>query len=170
MRRRGVKFFEKYFWKIFSRKPQRGEAQGIVEHNQSVQQGVLTLAVLLAVQGCVTQEVKEEEQQPATEPAVKHPSGLKGEWCRVKKRRVTKYTVKDEMLIIRSGRSGQYFEAALTCNDSYTECQAKTIRGWGTPVTEILRLDGENMNLTRIWEGAWKGKTYNFTYTRCPKW
>jgi hypothetical protein len=47
---------------------------------------------------------------------------------------------------------------------------AQTIRGWGTPVTETLRRDGENMNLTRVWGGAWKGKTYNFTFVRCPKW
>ncbi|PUB79684.1 MAG: hypothetical protein DBP02_21950, partial [gamma proteobacterium symbiont of Ctena orbiculata] len=65
---------------------------------------------------------------------------------------------------------GQTHEVDLTCNDVYTECEAKTIRGWGTPVREILRLDGEEMNLTRIWGGAWKDKTYNFIFTGCPKW
>ena len=96
--------------------------------------------------------------------------GLMGEWCRVKKRMITQYTVEEGKLYIRGGRSGRTHEADLTCDEAYTVCEAKTIRGWGTPVTEILRLDGEKMNLTRIWGGAWNDKTYNFTYTRCPKW
>ena len=93
-----------------------------------------------------------------------------GDWCREKKRRVTQYSVKEGTLFIRSGRSGRTYEANLTCNNGYTECEAQTVRGWGTPVTETLRLDGEGMNLTRVWGGAWKDKTYNFTFTRCPKW
>lgn len=96
--------------------------------------------------------------------------GLMGEWCRVKKRMITQYTVKPGKLHIRSGRSGQLFEADLACDDTYTVCEGKTIRGWNTLVTETLRLDGENMNLTRVWGGAWKGKSYNFTFTRCPTW
>lgn len=96
--------------------------------------------------------------------------GLMGDWCRENKRRVTRYTVMAGKLRIEGGRSGRIVEVDLTCNDAYTECEGKTIRGWGTPVTEILRLDGENMNLTRLWGGAWKDKPYNFTYTRCPKW
>ena len=44
-----------------------------------------------------------------------------------------------------------------------------TVRGWGSPVTEIMRFDEGKMQLTRIWGGAWNDKTYNFTYTRCPK-
>ena len=111
---------------------------------------------------------------PATEQAVTEaaaePVTLMGEWCREKKRMITSYSVKEGTLFIRSGRSGRTHEVDLTCNDAYTECKAKTIRGWGTPVTEILRLDGENMNLTRVWGGAWKDKTYNFAYTRCPRW
>ena len=83
---------------------------------------------------------------------------------------ITQYTVSEGRLRIRSGRSGQLHEADLTCNDGYTECRAQTIRGWGTPVTETLRLDGEEMNLTRVWGGSWKDKTYHFTFTRCPKW
>lgn len=103
-------------------------------------------------------------------PAATEPVGLQGEWCKVKKRRVTKYTVKNGQLRIRSGRSGQLHEAALTCNDDFTECVARTQRGWGTPVTETMRLDGVNMHLTRVWGGSWKDKTYEFTFTRCPKW
>ena len=108
--------------------------------------------------------------EPGVSESVEQPASLMGEWCYEKKRRVTKYTVKDGSLRIRSGRSGQLYEAALTCDDAYTVCEAKTIRGWGTPVTETLQLDGDNMNLTRVWGGAWKDKTYNFIYTRCPKW
>ncbi|WP_316367773.1 hypothetical protein [Candidatus Thiodiazotropha sp. CDECU1] len=106
---------------------------------------------------------------PVSEPGGE-PVGLMGEWCREKKRKITQYTVMDGKLFIRGGRSGQTHEADLRCNDAYTECEAKTVRGWGTPVREILRLDGDEMNLTRIWGGAWKDKTYNFTFTRCPKW
>jgi|GEM_PF-4331724 len=95
---------------------------------------------------------------------------LMGEWCYEKKRYVTVYNVKQGNLQIRSGRSGRTYDADLKCNDSYTECEAQTIRGWGSLVTETLRLDGNGMNLTRSWGGAWKGKTYNFKYKRCPKW
>ena len=135
------------------------------------------LAILLAVMalyGCTSSPTQPQPLEPAAEPAVEpvaEPAkDLLGEWCKVKKRRVTKYTVEEGTLHIRSGRSGQYYEAALNCNDGFTECEAKTIRGWNSPVTEILRLDGSNMNLTRIWGGAWNDKTYNFTFTRCPKW
>lgn len=123
------------------------------------------LAAILAVHGGMASAAEPAVSEPTGEPM-----GLMGEWCRVKKRKVTLYTVKVGKLRIRSGRSGQLHEVDLTCDDAYTVCEAKTIRGFGTPVTEILRLDGEKMNLTRVWGGAWKDKTYNFTFTRCPKW
>jgi hypothetical protein len=104
-------------------------------------------------------------QKPKTEYM-----GLKGEWCYVKKKRITHYSLKEGRLHIRSGRSGQLHEADLSCDDAYTKCEAQTVRGWGTPVTEIMLLDGENMNLTRIWGGSWNDKTYNFIFTRCPRW
>ena len=141
--------------------------------------GLLVLVTILAAPGCTTTTVEPTVSEPngksmaASESAEElkaGPTDLMGEWCRVKKRMVTKYTVKEGKLRIRSGRSGQLLEVALTCDDAYTVCEAKTVRGWGTPVTEILRLDGDEMNLTRIWGGAWNDKTYNFTYTRCPKW
>ena len=138
------------------------------------------LLIILAAPGCTTSTVEPTPSETdatsmvvsesAEESTVAQPTDLMGEWCRVKKRMVTKYTVKEGQLRIRSGRSGQLLEVDLTCDDDYTVCEARTIRGWGTPVREILRLDGENMNLTRIWGGAWNDKTYNFTYTRCPKW
>ena len=140
--------------------------------------GLLALIAILALPGCQTSPQKPKASEPAVETvsgstseASAEPSkDLMGEWCYVKKRRVTKYTVREGKLHIRSGRSGHYYEADLTCNDAYTECEAKTMRGWQTPVTETLRLDGENMSLTRLWGGAWKDKIYNFVYTRCPKW
>ena len=140
---------------------------------------LLVLVTILAASGCMTSTVEPTVSEPdgkpmtaseSVEELTAEPTDLMGEWCRVKKRMVTKYTVKEGKLRIRSGRSGQLLEVDLTCNDDYTVCEARTIRGWGTPVTEILRLDGEKMNLTRIWGGAWNDKTYNFTYTRCPKW
>jgi hypothetical protein len=109
-------------------------------------------------------------QEPAAQEPVAQPAGLMGEWCLVRKRMVTKYAVTEGKLQIRGGRSGHLHEADLRCDDAYTRCEAKTIRGWGTPVSEILRLDGERMELTRVWGGSWKGKTYRFVYTRCPKW
>ncbi len=127
------------------------------------------LVAMLALQGCTTSPPKPAESK-STEELTAEPTDLMGEWCRVKKRMVTKYTVKEGKLRIRSGRSGQLHETDLTCDDAYTVCEAKTIRGFGTPVTEILRLEGETMNLTRVWGGAWNDKTYHFTYTRCPKW
>jgi hypothetical protein len=126
------------------------------------------LFVLATISIALAGTVSASEPTP-TEVAAE-PMGLKGDWCRVKKRMITQYSLKDGVLFIRGGRSGQTHKADLTCNDAYTECEAKTIRGWGTPVTETLRLDGENMSLTRKWGGAWKDKTYNFTFTRCPKW
>ncbi len=96
--------------------------------------------------------------------------GLMGDWCLVRKRMVTKYTVRADRLLIRGGRSGHLHEADLRCDETYSTCEAKTVRGWGTPVTETLRLDGDNMSLTRVWGGSWNGKTYNFSFTRCPKW
>lgn len=159
MRRPGVKLFEKYFWKIFSRLVHR--------------RWLLLLVTILAAHGCMAPMVEEEVKPVVSEqneaPAEEY-MGLMGEWCLVKKRRVTRYTVNEGKLRIRSGRSGQLHEADLSCDDAYTACEAKTIRGWGTPVTEFLRLDGENMNLTRVWGGSWKDKTYNFAFTRCPKW
>ena len=98
------------------------------------------------------------------------PVGLMGEWCRMKKGRLTRYSVKEGKLHIRSGRSGRLYKADLSCDESKTQCEGKTMRGWGTLVTEKLRLDGEEMHLSRSWGGGWEGKTYNFTYTRCPKW
>ena len=98
------------------------------------------------------------------------PTGLMGDWCKVKKRFTTHYRVEEGSLHIRGGRSGRSHRADLTCDDGYTRCEAKTRRGWDTPVTEILRLDGDKMSLTRIWGGSWKDKTYEFTFTRCPKW
>lgn len=157
---------EKYLWKIFSRKPRRGEAQGCVKQHPSVRRyGLSILAAVLTAHGGMAMAAEESVSE-----ATAATTGLMGEWCKVKKRRVTQYTVKEGELHIRSGRSGQLFEADLSCNNDHTVCEAKTIRGWGTPVTEILRLDGEQMNLTRVWGGAWKDKTYNFTFTRCPKW
>ena len=129
------------------------------------QHGLSILLAILAVQGNEVLATEQSAPEPTTDPVT-----LMGEWCREKKRRITHYSVKQDTLFIRSGRSGQTFEADLSCNDDYTECKAKTIRGWGTPVTEVLRLDGKDMNLTRIWGGAWKDKTYNFAFTRCPKW
>jgi len=149
MRRRGVKLFEKPL---------------VHRHWLSA------LVAILVLQGCMTSPPKPAVSESAGEPTSEPTEDLMGEWCRVKKRKVTLYTVKEGKLRIRSGRSGQLYEADLTCNDAYTVCEAKTIRGWETPVTEILRLDGEKMNLTRVWGGAWKDKTYNFTFTRCPKW
>ncbi|MBT2968390.1 MAG: hypothetical protein B6D72_08225 [gamma proteobacterium symbiont of Ctena orbiculata] len=126
---------------------------------------VWLLVVILALPGGMAAAAK-----PAMAESGGESIGLMGEWCREKKRMITQYSVAEGSLFIRGGRSGRTHEAALACNDAYTECKAKTIRGWGTPVTEILRLDGEVMNLTRIWGGAWKDKSYNFTFTRCPKW
>ena len=123
------------------------------------------LVAILAVHGGMASATGPAVPEPTAEPM-----GLMGEWCRVKKRKITQYTVKAGNLHIRSGRSGQLYEADLTCDDAYTVCEAKTIRGWGTPVSETLRLDGEKMNLTRVWGGSWKDKTYNFTFARCPKW
>lgn len=139
---------------------------------------LLALGAILALTGCMTSPQKPAASEPAgettPEPVVEtesEPVGdLMGEWCYVKKKRITKYTVKKGKLQIRSGRSGRLYEADLSCDDAYTVCEGKTIRGWQTPVTETLRLDGDKMNLTRVWGGAWKDKTYNFTYTRCPKW
>ena len=119
---------------------------------------------ILAFQMSIAMAAEEEGSKP-----VSKPTGLMGDWCYIKKRRITKYSVKEGSLFIRGGRSGRTHEAALSCNEAYTECEAKTIRGWGSPVTETLRLDGEKMILTRVWGGAWKNKTYKFTYSRCPK-
>lgn len=123
------------------------------------------LVAVLALHGNMASAAEPAMAEPGAEPV-----GLMGEWCREKKRMITQYNVEQGKLFIRGGRSGRTHEAALSCNQAYTACEAKTIRGWGTPVTEILRLDGEEMNLTRIWGGAWKDKTYNFTFSRCPKW
>ena len=125
----------------------------------------LLLAAALAIQGGIVSAA-----EPATPEPTAEPTSLMGEWCREKKRMITQYTVSEGKLRIRGGRSGQLHEADLACDDGYTECKAQTIRGWGTPVTEILRVDGGEMDLTRIWGGSWKDKTYNFTFTRCPKW
>ncbi|MES9887943.1 MAG: hypothetical protein ABW140_14135 [Candidatus Sedimenticola sp. 6PFRAG1] len=140
--------------------------------------GLLAVVAISILSGCMTSPQKPAAPDPAVqatpEPVaetVSEPAtDLMGEWCYVKKRRVTKYTVKEGKLLIRTGRSGQYYEADLTCNDAYTLCEGKTMRGWQTPVTETLRLDDGKMNLTRVWGGSWKDKTYSFTYTRCPKW
>ena len=123
------------------------------------------LLAIFAVQGSMSSAA-----EPVVSEATGEPTNLMGDWCREKKRMITQYTVKEGKLFIRGGRSGQTHEADLTCNDSYTSCVAKTVRGWGTPVTETLQLDGKDMNLTRVWGGAWKDKTYNFAFTRCPKW
>lgn len=127
----------------------------------------------LVVQGCTS--TSETPAPTISEPTIEtsdpiYPDDLMGEWCYVKKKRITRYTVKEGKLQIRSGRSGRLYEADLTCDESYKVCEGKTVRGWQTTVTETLRLDGENMKLTRSWGGAWKGKLYHFTYTRCPKW
>ena len=137
----------------------------LYEKSPVLRHGLAILVAILAVQGDTVLAAEQAVSEPAAEPMT-----LMGDWCREKKRRITHYSVKEGTLFIRSGRSGQTFEADLSCNEAYTECKAKTIRGWGTPVTEILRLDGNDMNLTRIWGGAWKDKTYNFAFTRCPKW
>ena len=123
------------------------------------------LAAILAVQTGTVSAMDPIASAPAADPV-----GLLGDWCRVKKRMITQYTVEEGKLRIRGGRSGRTHEVDLTCDEAYTVCEAKTIRGWGTPVTEILRLDGEEMDLTRLWGGGWKDKPYNFTFTRCPKW
>lgn len=107
--------------------------------------------------------------EPVMPAPTLEPKGLMGDWCFVKKRMITRYSVKEGKLFIRGGRSGRVHEADLTCDNAYTECKANTVRGWGTPVTEILRLEGETMSLTRLWGGSWKDKPYNFTYSRCPK-
>ena len=131
------------------------------------------LAILitsLTLYGCKTPEVKPTQTSSSEVAASTEPATLLGEWCKVKKRRVTKYWLEQDKIQIISGRSGQRFDAALKCNDDYTECVTKTIRGWGSPVTEEMRLDGDKMQLKRIWGGAWNGKEYDFTFTRCPKW
>ncbi len=133
-------------------------------------------AITVALYGCQTAGVKTENAEaseagsPAEAIAASEPTTLLGEWCKVKKRRVTKYRLDSDKLQIISGRSGQRFDVGLKCNDDYTECVTKTIRGWGSPVTEEMRLDGANMQLKRIWGGAWNDRTYEFTFTRCPKW
>ncbi|MEW8627374.1 MAG: hypothetical protein AB2551_16625 [Candidatus Thiodiazotropha sp.] len=128
----------------------------------------LWLAVLLTLFTLLWGKDSAAEAMQA-EPA-QEPVGLMGDWCREKKRMITHYAVKQGSLFIRGGRSGRTHRADLNCNDNYTECEAKTVRGWGTPVTEILRLEAGEMHLTRIWGGAWKDKTYQFIFTRCPKW
>ena len=143
----------------------RGPELKLLDKPADLRLWLTALTVISAVYGGMASAAEPTASEPDAEPA-----GLMGEWCRIKKRKVTQYTVEEGKLRIRSGRSGRLYVADLTCNDDYTECKAKTIRGWQTPVTEILRLDGENMNLTRIWGGAWKDKTYDFTFTRCPKW
>lgn len=120
-------------------------------------------------QAALAPELEQPLLEAAEQPEPQY-EGLKGEWCYVKKRRVTRYNVADDRLSIRSGRSGQFYQTTLSCDDAYTECQAQTTRGWGTPVTEILKLDGDKMQLTRLWGGAWKNKAYHFTYSRCPRW
>ncbi|MES9941179.1 MAG: hypothetical protein ABW104_11260 [Candidatus Thiodiazotropha sp. 6PLUC2] len=137
----------------------------ILLEKPSVHQSWLSVLVtVFAVHGCSTAKL-----EPAASEPIVVPTDLIGEWCRVKKRMITHYSIKRGKLFIRGGRSGRTYEADLTCNDGYTECEAKTVRGWGSPVTEIMQLDGNEMKLTRIWGGAWKDKTYNFTFTRCPK-
>ena len=127
----------------------------------------------LAVQGCVTPETKPVVSELSAELAKPElttvPSDLKGDWCYEKKRRITRYSLKEDKLFIRGGRSGQTHELDLSCYDDYTVCKTKSVRGWGSPVTEILTLDGHNMSLTRIWGGSWNDKSYSFTYTRCPR-
>jgi len=129
---------------------------------------LLIFVVAWGIDTSLAGELMPEQQE--VHGAVDQSIGLRGKWCFVKKRRITQYTVKEGELHIRGGRSGRILEAALSCDDAYTRCETKTIRGYGTPVTEILELDGEKMNLTRKWGGGWKGKTYNFTYSRCRKW
>lgn len=124
---------------------------------------VVTLVLIGGMASAKTPTAPEPEAEKV------EPMGLMGDWCYIKKRRVTRYNVEEGKLVIVSGRSGQRHTADITCNDTYTECEAQTIRGWGTPVTEIMRFDEGKMQLTRIWGGSWKDKTYNFTYTRCPK-
>jgi hypothetical protein len=131
---------------------------------------VSMLCAVLALHGGRVGAQEPEAQEPAAQESAAQPADLMGEWCLVRKRMVTKYTVTAGKLQIRGGRSGHLHEADLRCDDAYTRCEAKTLRGWGTPVSEILRLDGERMELTRVWGGSWNGKTYRFVYTRCPKW
>lgn len=128
------------------------------------------LITSLILFGCKTTEVIPTQTSFNEVVASTEPATLLGEWCREKKRRVTKYWLEENKIQIISGRSGQRFDAALKCNDDYTECVTKTIRGWGSPVTEEMRLDGDKMQLTRIWGGAWNDKEYHFTFTRCPRW
>ncbi|MBT8439115.1 MAG: hypothetical protein HKP55_03165 [Gammaproteobacteria bacterium] len=137
-----------------------------VQHSQ----WLLILITTLSIYGCKAPEVKPTQTSSSEVVATSEPATLLGEWCKVKKRRVTKYRLDTDKLQIISGRSGQRFDVALKCNENFTECVTKTIRGWGSPVTEKMRLDGENMQLKRIWGGAWNDKTYEFTFTRCPKW
>lgn len=171
--------YKKYSAKITLHNPPWDVIRGCVRQKPPLYRyGLLILAATWTLHGCMTAPQKPTVSEPtgdtqsahSKETAAQASGDLMGDWCYVKKRRVTMYTVKQGKLHIRSGRSGRLYEADLTCNQAYTECQAKTIRGWETPVTETLRLDREKMNLTRVWGGAWKDKTYNFTYTRCPKW
>ena len=131
---------------------------------------LLLLGATFTISGCTAPEVKPEQTSSNEEIVSSEPETLLGEWCKVKKRRVTKYRLDKNQIQIISGRSGQRFDAALKCNEDFTECVTKTIRGWGSPVTEEMRLDGKNMQLKRIWGGAWNDKEYDFTFTRCPKW
>lgn len=129
------------------------------------------LLILVVVWGIDTSSAGElmAEQQKVS-GSVEQSIGLRGKWCFVKKGKVHQYTVKEGELRIQGGRSGRIIEVSLSCDEAYTRCETRTIRGYGTPVDEILELDGEKMNLTRKWGGGWKGKTYSFTYSRCPKW
>jgi hypothetical protein len=131
---------------------------------------LLIVVTTLTLYGCTASEVKPTQTSTSEVVASSEPATLLGEWCKIKKRRVTKYRLDTDKIQIISGRSGQRFDTAMSCNEDFTECVAKTIRGWGSPVTEKMRLDGENMQLKRIWGGAWNDKTYDFTFTRCPKW
>lgn len=133
--------------------------------NPQIHQFLLSTLVLSVLFGSSSVSSAEQARSESNEK----PVGLMGHWCFIKKRRVTQYTVKGKTLHIRSGRSGRLYEADLSCDDNFTRCEAMTIRGWNTPVTEILELAGEKMTLTRIWGGSWKDKTYKFTYSRCPK-
>lgn len=124
----------------------------------------LTLLITLTIQG---EALSAEETNKSGSIETQ---GLIGDWCREKKRFVTVYSIKEGTLNIRGGRSGRTYQAGINCNEDYSTCEANTIRGWESPVTEIMQLEGDKMNLTRIWGGAWNDKTYQFIFSRCPKW
>jgi hypothetical protein len=85
---------------------------------------VSMLCAVLALHGGRVGAQEPEAQEPAAQESAAQPADLMGEWCLVRKRMVTKYTVTAGKLQIRGGRSGHLHEADLRCDDAYTRCEA----------------------------------------------